>query len=116
MSRYLTFDVFDTGGKDRLQASELVNVIPYSTFHGGVIELADDVADCELKSVRVQEFECAPNNQSTIITGAMLFMTIAQLDITLLQQRKEQPGYAGPTGSLVGASRAMLETLLACVL
>ena len=69
MRWYLSVRVFDTSGKDLLQASELVDVQLDSSFHDVLADLPGDVASRELKSVQLREFESAPDAHSTNLTG-----------------------------------------------
>ena len=104
MIRYMSVRVFDTSGKDLLQASELVDVQLGSSFHDVYADLPGDVAARELKSVKLREFQSASDAHRTILTGTMLFKTILQLNETLQQQRARTAG--GVEAGLSGGSQS----------
>jgi BarA-like signal transduction histidine kinase len=61
MRRVLTVRVFDSSGKDLLQATELVHVPLESTFRDVLSDLPGDFADRTLLEVFVREYEGAPD-------------------------------------------------------
>jgi hypothetical protein len=64
MSRVLTVRVYDSSGKDLLQATELVDLRLESTFRDVLSDLPDDFADLTLLKVFVREHEGAPDLSS----------------------------------------------------
>jgi hypothetical protein len=94
MSQVLTVRVYDSSGKDLLQATELVGVPLESTFRDMLHDLPGDFADRTLLEVSVREYEGAPDLSSLKLRAGFLDKSIAEIDLILQQHRKPWPGHA----------------------